>query len=91
MRFLDPAHSAAGHHTTHGYRIGIGLGITHAATHVGVERHPQGAQQHLALLGFGDGLFDQAEVVWARSADRTGCEQDLTVDLVILWHGCLQL
>ena len=59
-----------------GDRRGIGRRIAHAPAHIGIERKPQRAQQHLARPGPGDRHRLDAEIAFFRLADRPRREHD---------------
>ena len=48
VRGRDLAHGAGFHHLVDADRLGVGRRVAHAPAHVGVEREPFGAQQHLS-------------------------------------------
>jgi len=57
----------------------VALGLGHAPAHVGIERHPDGARQILAVLGLGDWRVDDIEIVVGRLALRARLQQHATI------------
>ena len=78
------AHRAAFHHAADRHRRRIGRPVAHAPAHIGIERQPDGAQQHLALAGRRRRVFLDAEVGRLGLADGARDENDAFG----LGHGC---
>src|SRR5262245_50307399 len=57
------ADRAALHHIADANRLGIGRRIAHPAAHVGVERKPQRAQQHLVRSGLWDRKLFRTKII----------------------------
>ena len=77
LRGDDHADRAALHHLVERLRLGVALGVVHAAAHVRVEAQEVVAHEHLALARRADRLLDEAEVVGAGLAARARDEVDL--------------
>ena len=76
VRGRDLAHRAGFDHLVDADRLGVGRRIAHASAHVGIEREPFGAQQHLPGPGLRHRKFLQAEVGRLRLADGAGRKHD---------------
>ena len=72
----DLADGAAFHHLADRDRLGIGRRVAHAPAHVGIERQPQRAQQHLAGPRRRDRHLLDAKIAFFRLADRPRRQQD---------------
>jgi hypothetical protein len=81
LRRDDDAHGAALHDLVERLRLGVALGVVHAAAHVRVEAEEMMAHQDLTFAGRAERLLDEAEVLGAGLAGRARDEVDLTVDL----------
>jgi len=64
------------HHIAYSNRLGVGRRIAHPAAHIGVERKPQRAQQHLAWSRLWDGKFFQAKIIQRRFPNRPRGKND---------------
>ena len=64
------------HHAPDRHRRGVGRPVAHAPAHIGIERQPDRAQQHLAVAGRRYRHVFDAEVRWLRLADGTRCQND---------------
>ena len=73
------AHRAAHHHLAQLHPRGVGLALVHAPAHVGVEREPVHADQHLALAGLRHGRLHEAEIRLLHPAGGAGRQHDLQV------------
>jgi hypothetical protein len=76
----DLADRAALHHLAQLEGGDIGLGRTHAATHVRVDRQVPVAHQHLPLARYRHLRLDQGEVLGLGPADRPAQQVPLAVD-----------
>ena len=85
FRLHDLADGAADHGIAQIDVGGVALGLGHAPAHVGIERHPDGARQVLAVLGLGDGGVDDVEIGAGRLALGTRLQQHATIG----GHGVL--
>ena len=72
----DLAHRAGFHHLVDADRLGVGRRIAHASAHIGIEREPFGAQQHLPGSGLRNRKFLEAEVGSFRLAHGARREHD---------------
>ena len=72
----DLAHRAAFHHAADRHRLRIGRPVAHAPAHIGIERQPDRAQQHLASAGGRHGIFLDAEVGRFGFTDGAGSQND---------------
>ncbi len=73
---ITSQHRAAFHHAIHRHRRGIGRAVAHAAAHIGIERQPDRAQQHLACAWRRHRIILEAEIRWAGLTVRARCEND---------------
>ena len=76
VRGHDLADRAALHHLPDGDRRGVGRRIAHPPAHVGIERQPKRAQQHLARPRLRDRHFLDAKIALFRLADRPRRQQN---------------
>jgi hypothetical protein len=75
------ARRAADHDVAEVHRRGVGLGVVHAAAHVGVEREEMVAHQHLAVGDLRHGGLDQLEIRLFDPAGRPAGQKDLLVGI----------
>ena len=80
LAHLDAPADAAGHDAADRIGGGVRLAGAHPAAHVGVERQPEGAHEHLAVSRLGDRFLFESEVLGGGQAHGTGGEDDPAVD-----------
>ncbi len=73
---LDHADRSAGQRLADLERRDIARGIDHAPAHVRINRHPQVADQQLAVGGVVKHGFDKLEIVFGRKAARAALQAD---------------
>ena len=83
----DAADRLAAHGRTDLHRRDVGRAFVHPATHVGVERQPHRADQHLPFGRNRHRRFFQPEGVGRRCAVRTTGEDDAAIAVGRLGHG----
>ena len=86
---LDHADALALHDLTQLDRGGIGRAVVHPAAHIGVERQPDGADQHLARPGRGHRRLVETKVLGHRHALRAADEENAGRAFGRYGHGSL--